>query len=145
MYTYVHREIYQRYKASFRGKDDIHTRLMKNYKDIPQWWFHVLLAATITVSLALCIFLKKEVQLPWWGLLFASALAFIFTLPVSIITATTNQVIMIKHFTKFLRYDNLKKWIIIIMVLFFSHQTCIKKKKILFCIFCLFWCEFNQI
>ncbi|GMN40196.1 hypothetical protein TIFTF001_009423 [Ficus carica] len=64
---------------------------MKNYKDIPPWWFHVLLAATITVSLALCIFLKKEVQLPWWGLLFASALAFIFTLPVSVITATTNQ------------------------------------------------------
>ncbi|EXC01175.1 Oligopeptide transporter 4 [Morus notabilis] len=85
------REIYERYKASFRGKEDIHTRLMKKYKDIPSWWFHLLLAVTITVSLALCIFLKKEIQMPWWGLLFAAALAFIFTLPVSIITATTNQ------------------------------------------------------
>lgn len=88
------REIYERYKASFRGKEDIHTRLMKKYKDIPSWWFHWLLAVTITVSLALCIFLKKEIQMPWWGLLFAAALAFIFTLPVSIITATTNQVII---------------------------------------------------
>lgn len=65
---------------------------MRNYKDIPQWWFHVLLAATIIVSLILCTLLKKDVQMPWWGLLFAAALAFIFTLPISIITATTNQV-----------------------------------------------------
>ncbi|KAF3976247.1 hypothetical protein CMV_000565 [Castanea mollissima] len=85
------REIYDRYRASSKGKEDIHTRLMKNYKDIPSWWFYLLLIVTISVSLVLCIFLKKEVQMPWWGLIFAAALAFIFTLPISIITATTNQ------------------------------------------------------
>ncbi|KAH9756081.1 Oligopeptide transporter 4 [Citrus sinensis] len=85
------REILDRYRASSEGKQDVHTRLMKNYKDIPSWWFQVLLVGTIAVSLALCIFLKKEVQMPWWGLIFAAGLAFIFTLPVSIITATTNQ------------------------------------------------------
>jgi hypothetical protein len=67
--------------------------MKENYKDIPSWWFYLLLLVTIAVSLALCIFLKKEVQMPWWGLLFAAALAFTFTLPISIITATTNQVI----------------------------------------------------
>lgn len=85
------REIYRRSRASSKGKVDIHTRLMRNYEDIPSWWFYLLLAVTIAVSLALCIVRKSEVQLPWWGLLFASALAFMFTLPVSIITATTNQ------------------------------------------------------
>nr|POE80451.1 oligopeptide transporter 4 [Quercus suber] len=85
------REIYDRYRASSKGKEDIHTRLMKNYKDIPSWWFHLLLNVTVSVSLVLCIFLKKEVQMPWWGLIFAAALAFIFTLPISIITATTNR------------------------------------------------------
>nr|GMC87017.1 oligopeptide transporter 4-like [Ipomoea batatas] len=70
---------------------DIHTKLMKNYKDIPTWWFYLLLVVTIVVSLALCIFLKDEVQMPYWGLIFAAALAFMFTLPISIITATTNQ------------------------------------------------------
>ncbi|XP_050364952.1 oligopeptide transporter 4 [Argentina anserina] len=85
------REIMDRYRASYQGKDDIHTRLMRKYKDIPSWWFYVLLAVTITVSLALCIFLNDQVQMPWWGLLFASAIAFTFTLPISIITATTNQ------------------------------------------------------
>ncbi|GLT60563.1 hypothetical protein SLA2020_333250 [Shorea laevis] len=85
------REIYQRYVASSKGKADIHTRLMRNYKDIPSWWFYLLLAVTIAVSLVLCILQKREVQLPWWGLIFAAALAFVFTLPISIITATTNQ------------------------------------------------------
>ncbi|GLU16046.1 hypothetical protein SLE2022_324960 [Rubroshorea leprosula] len=85
------REIYQRFRASSKGKADVHTRLMRKYKDIPSWWFYLLLAVTIAVSLALCIFHKREVQLPWWGLIFAAALAFVFTLPISIITATTNQ------------------------------------------------------
>ncbi|KAK4563676.1 hypothetical protein RGQ29_005998 [Quercus rubra] len=85
------REIYERYRASYKGKEDIHTKLMKRYKDIPSWWFYMLLVVTMAVSLALCIFLNNQVQLPWWGLLFAAAMAFTFTLPISIITATTNQ------------------------------------------------------
>ena len=87
------REIYERYRASYKGKEDIHTKLMKRYKDIPSWWFYMLLVVTMAVSLALCIFLNNQVQMPWWGLLFAAAMAFTFTLPISIITATTNQVI----------------------------------------------------
>lgn len=51
-----------------------------------------MLGATLLISLALCVFLNDQVQMPWWGLVFASAMAFIFTLPISIITATTNQV-----------------------------------------------------
>ena len=82
----------ERYRASSKGKEDIHTKLMRRYKDIPSWWFHSLLLVTLLVSLALCIFLKDQVQMPWWGLLFAGVLAFGFTLPISIITATTNQV-----------------------------------------------------
>ncbi|KAK9988896.1 hypothetical protein SO802_029135 [Lithocarpus litseifolius] len=85
------REIYERYRASYKGKEDIHTKLMKRYKDIPSWWFYMLLVVTMAVSLALCIFLNNQVQMPWWGLLFAAAMAFTFTLPISIITATTNQ------------------------------------------------------
>ncbi|KAL5540512.1 hypothetical protein UlMin_043499 [Ulmus minor] len=85
------REIYQRYSASYTGKEDIHTKLMRRYKDIPSWWFYLMLAVTLAVSLVLCTVLKDQVQMPWWGLLFASAMAFTFTLPISIITATTNQ------------------------------------------------------
>ncbi|KAK9677388.1 hypothetical protein RND81_11G139900 [Saponaria officinalis] len=85
------REIYERFCASYKGKEDIHTKLMRNYKDIPSWWFYLLLAVTIAISFSLSIFLKEQVQIPWWALLFACAIAFVFTLPISIITATTNQ------------------------------------------------------
>ncbi|GKD00145.1 oligopeptide transporter 4-like protein, partial [Tanacetum coccineum] len=86
------KEIYQRYKASTKGKVDVHTRLMRNYKDIPSWWFYVLLTVTLMVSLALTLFMKDQIQMPFWGLIFAAVLAFCFTLPISILTATTNQV-----------------------------------------------------
>nr|KYP46246.1 Oligopeptide transporter 2 [Cajanus cajan] len=85
------REIYQQFRTSRSAKEDIHTRLMKNYKQIPGWWFHVTLSVTFVLALVLCIVMKDEIQMPWWGLIFASGLALIFTLPISIITATTNQ------------------------------------------------------
>jgi len=90
----------ERYRASKNGKEDIHTKLMKNYKGIPSWWFYLLLGVTFVVSLMICIFLNDQIQMPWWGLLIASSLAFIFTLPISIITATTNQVNIFKLLLK---------------------------------------------
>ena len=85
------REIYHRFKASQKEKPDIHAKLMEKYDDIPAWWFYSLMALSVIVSLLLCTVLKREVQLPWWGLIFTCGMAFIFTLPISIITATTNQ------------------------------------------------------
>ncbi|KDP41518.1 hypothetical protein JCGZ_15925 [Jatropha curcas] len=85
------KEIVQQFRASYNGKEDIHTRLMKKYKGIPNWWFYLTLMLSLILSLVMCIFMKEQIQMPWWGLLFAVALALIFTLPISIITATTNQ------------------------------------------------------
>uniref|UniRef100_A0A3Q7JBL3 Uncharacterized protein n=1 Tax=Solanum lycopersicum TaxID=4081 RepID=A0A3Q7JBL3_SOLLC len=87
------KEIISRFRASNKsGKsDDIHTKLMKKYPDIPGWWFHGMLVVSLVLSLILCIVWVDQVQLPWWGLLLAAAIALIFTLPISIITATTNM------------------------------------------------------
>ncbi|KAF7139165.1 hypothetical protein RHSIM_Rhsim07G0214400 [Rhododendron simsii] len=86
------REIYDQFRESYKGKKmDIHTKLMKKYEDIPNWWFYLMLVISFALSLALCIFMKDQVQMPWWGLVFAAGLALLFTLPISIITATTNQ------------------------------------------------------
>ncbi|XP_049375723.1 oligopeptide transporter 4-like [Solanum verrucosum] len=85
------KEIYSRFRASYNGKIDIHTKLMRKYKDIPSWWLHTILALSLALSLLLCTVLKSQVQLPWWGLILACAIALIFTLPISIIQATTNN------------------------------------------------------
>ncbi|KAL5190325.1 Oligopeptide transporter 2 [Glycine soja] len=85
------REIYEQFRSSRSKKEDIHARLMKKYKRIPSWWFHVTLLVSFALALLQCIVMKDQIQMPWWGLIFASGIALTFTLPVSIITATTNQ------------------------------------------------------
>ncbi|EOA37544.1 hypothetical protein CARUB_v10011782mg [Capsella rubella] len=94
--------IWQQVRASTKAKVDIHTRLMKKYKDIPSWWFYGLLAISLALSLVLCIFMKDQIQMPWWGLLLASFMALTFTVPVSIITATTNQTPGLNIITEYL-------------------------------------------
>ena len=72
---------------------DIHTRIMKkNYDVVPQWWFHIILVSMVALSIYACEGFGKQLQLPWWGILMACAIALFFTLPVGIIQATTNMV-----------------------------------------------------
>ncbi|KAJ8551102.1 hypothetical protein K7X08_000472 [Anisodus acutangulus] len=85
------KEIWQRLRGINKARPDIHTRLMMKYDDIPGWWFYLTLALSLALSLVLCIFMKDQVQLPWWLLLIAAVMALGFTLPISIITATTNM------------------------------------------------------
>ncbi|CAI0452549.1 unnamed protein product [Linum tenue] len=72
-------------------KVDVHTRLMKRYKQVPVWWFVAILAVNIAVILFACEYYNATLQLKWWGVLLACAVAIFFTLPIGIINATTNQ------------------------------------------------------
>ncbi|CAI5522535.1 unnamed protein product, partial [Closterium sp. Naga37s-1] len=84
-------EIYQRtMSAATEVKPDVHTRLMQRYPKVPWWWFLLLLLANIAVCIAF-LELNAYFQLPWWGLLLSAALSLFFTLPIGIVTATTNQ------------------------------------------------------
>lgn len=66
---------------------------MKRYKQVPQWWYLVLLVGSMGLSLMMSFVWKDDVQIPWWGLIFAFCLAWVVTLPIGVIQATTNQVI----------------------------------------------------
>ncbi|KAI3878438.1 hypothetical protein MKX03_000840 [Papaver bracteatum] len=72
-------------------KLDIHAKLMKAYEEVPQWWYLILLGGNIGLSLSMSFIWKKDIQLPWWGMIFAFVLAFVVTLPIGVIQATTNQ------------------------------------------------------
>ncbi|XVF53342.1 hypothetical protein PTKIN_Ptkin05aG0091900 [Pterospermum kingtungense] len=87
------RDLWRQTKSAFRGnkKIDIHTKLMKKYKSVPTWWFVVILVLNIALVLFTCEYYNESLQLPWWGVLLACAIAFFFTLPIGIIAATTNQ------------------------------------------------------
>ncbi|KAM7523087.1 hypothetical protein LguiA_012989 [Lonicera macranthoides] len=86
------RDIWKQSRAGVKNvKLDVHAKLMKSYKEVPQWWFHMLLLGSIALSLLMSFVWKEDVQLQWWGMLFAFSLAWLFTLPIGIIQATTNQ------------------------------------------------------
>ncbi|KAG9155005.1 hypothetical protein Leryth_012186 [Lithospermum erythrorhizon] len=86
------REIWEQSKSSFKDKKmDIHTKLMRKYKEVPEWWFWCLLGTNIFVTIFACEYFNEQLQLPWWGVLLACSIAIFFTLPIRIITAITNQ------------------------------------------------------
>ncbi|XP_061352209.1 oligopeptide transporter 7-like [Gastrolobium bilobum] len=86
------REIWEQSKSSFKETTmDIHTKLMRRYKQVPEWWFVCILIATIAATIFTCEYYIEQLQLPWWGVLLACGIAIIFTLPIGIITAITNQ------------------------------------------------------
>ncbi|XP_019458237.1 PREDICTED: oligopeptide transporter 7-like [Lupinus angustifolius] len=86
------REIWEQSKSSFKErKMDIHTKLMRKYKQVPEWWFVCILIANIAATIFACEYYNDQLQLPWWGVLLACAIAIFFTLPIGIITALTNQ------------------------------------------------------
>ncbi|XP_047951622.1 oligopeptide transporter 1-like [Salvia hispanica] len=88
-------------KAKSNARFDVHTKLMKkNYRSVPAWWFHTILALVFVMSLWACEGFGKQLQLPWWGLIMACAMAFMFTLPVGIIQATTNMQIGLNVITE---------------------------------------------
>ncbi|KAJ0989707.1 hypothetical protein J5N97_008063 [Dioscorea zingiberensis] len=79
-------------KSASNKFEDVHTRLMKrNYKAVPQWWFVVLLIIVLGLSIYTCEGFGKQLQLPYWGILLACAMAILFVLPVGVLAATTNQ------------------------------------------------------
>ncbi|XP_074268235.1 oligopeptide transporter 7-like isoform X5 [Silene latifolia] len=85
-------EIWEQSKASFKDKKmDVHTKLMRRYREVPEWWFWVILVVNIGFTIFTCEYYKEQLQLPWWGVLLACGVAFLFTLPIGIITAITNQ------------------------------------------------------
>lgn len=100
-----HRDMWLLSKSAFKEKKmDVHSKLMQNYKQVPEWWFLSILAINIACTLLICHYYVDQLQLLWWGVLLACGLAFLFTLPVGVITATTNQVriSIVCHFQKFI-------------------------------------------
>lgn len=86
------RDLWQLSMSALQEKKmDVHAKLMRKYKQVPEWWFQIILVINIAATVFVCEYYKNQLQLPWWGVLLACGLAFFFTLPIGVITATTNQ------------------------------------------------------
>ncbi|KAG0225930.1 hypothetical protein BGX31_007459, partial [Mortierella sp. GBA43] len=94
MATVVHvvlyhgKEMAERWKSARTENEDIHSRLMRVYPEVPNWWYGSLFVISLALSLVTCIVWE---YMPWWAVLLAMAIAIVFVLPVGIVQAVTNQ------------------------------------------------------
>ena len=82
------REIINRLKASDPSLDDVHARMMRKYKPVPQWWFLMILVPCI--ALCFVTIYVWPVKLPWWAMIVALLISAAFFIPIGIVQALTN-------------------------------------------------------
>ncbi|KAF9385230.1 hypothetical protein CPB97_005008 [Podila verticillata] len=85
---YHGKEMVARWKSARAENEDIHSRLMNVYPEVPDWWYGLLFVITLALSLVTCIVYDF---MPWWAVILALAIAMFFVLPVGIVQAVTNQ------------------------------------------------------
>ncbi|KAH9059645.1 small oligopeptide transporter [Lactarius vividus] len=89
IFLYYRKQIWTQARRSLSEQPDIHARLMSVYKEVPDWWY-------ISVFLTMFVFgvVAIEVwntQFPVWAFVLALMISFVYTVPVGIIQAITNQ------------------------------------------------------
>ena|SRR5277367_610363 len=62
-YLYHGTEIVQRYKMARNQEDDVHMRLMKKYRDAPDWWYLAMFLTMVSNSLCLGLCLIADMSL----------------------------------------------------------------------------------
>ncbi|KAI8051224.1 OPT oligopeptide transporter protein-domain-containing protein, partial [Syncephalis plumigaleata] len=86
---YHGREILARLRDTYFGKDDIHARLMRNYNEVSDWWYILVLLVNGAIAIVICT--TYDLGLPWWGVILAVGISAVFILPIGIMTAVANQ------------------------------------------------------
>ncbi|EEQ38622.1 hypothetical protein CLUG_02748 [Clavispora lusitaniae ATCC 42720] len=82
------KRVFTNLKAStFEGFNDPFSRSMRKYKEVPEWWFAIILVISIVLAI-LCVKVYPA-DTPVWGIFFALAINFIFLIPLSLVYATT--------------------------------------------------------
>ena len=65
--------------------DDSHTRMMRAYPEVPDWWFLLVLA--LSFALGIISFKAWPTEIPWWSLLALMGIGLIFLIPATILDA----------------------------------------------------------
>lgn len=73
--------------------EDIHMKLMRNYPEVPDWWYACYFA--VFFGLSIVAIEVYDTGMPVWALLIGIALAFVYILPGGFIFAMTTQQITV--------------------------------------------------
>ncbi|KAK5823307.1 OPT family small oligopeptide transporter [Linnemannia elongata] len=88
-FLYHRKQIWAQWKEARGASQDIHYKLMQAYNEVPEWWYLTLFFITVTLSIVTCE--VWDYGLPWWCVLLAVGISALFSLPIGLIQAVTNQ------------------------------------------------------
>ncbi|TWU72259.1 hypothetical protein ED733_001737 [Metarhizium rileyi] len=82
-------DIWRRTRDFKSEEPDVHLKLMRHYKEAPEWWF----ASIFLLSFVFGIIASQvwPTHLPWWAYVVCILIALVFFIPIGIIQAITNQ------------------------------------------------------
>lgn len=86
-------DIFSRLKSMYRNKtrhdDDIHTKLIDRYPAVPNRWYTCVLVLGLLFGATVC--LSSPIAWSWFAVVTALAIFFIFSVPLSLMMAISNQ------------------------------------------------------
>ncbi|TFK45541.1 small oligopeptide transporter [Heliocybe sulcata] len=86
---YFRKQIWVQSRRSLSEQPDIHARLMSRYPQVPDWWYMCIFAVMFVFGIV-----SIEVwhtQMPVWAFVLALIISFVYTIPIGMIQAITNQ------------------------------------------------------
>lgn len=98
-YLYNGTEIWARLKNAQHGGEDVHRRLMRQYKEVPEWWYGIL--TVVVLGLGILTTRYWDTELPVWGFIVVCfGLAVLLIVPEGILQGTTNQRVFLNIITE---------------------------------------------
>ncbi|KAI8867405.1 OPT superfamily oligopeptide transporter [Ramicandelaber brevisporus] len=90
-YIFLHhrKEIWARFRDSRNQAQDIHMKLMRQYAEVPMWWYGGMYIVACALGIVACECFHLDVK--WYMFLVCMLLPLIFVIPIGMIQAVTNQ------------------------------------------------------
>ena len=66
-------------RSLYEGMNDPHSRMISKYKEVPEWWFFIVLV--VAFAFGVVALEAYPTNTPWWIMLAAIAMNFIFLIP----------------------------------------------------------------
>ena len=82
-------DVWNRARNSRYEEPDVHLKLMRKYKEAPEWWFLIIFAASFAFGMIASQ--VWQTHLPWWAYIIAILIGTVLYIPIGMVQAITNQ------------------------------------------------------
>jgi OPT family small oligopeptide transporter len=93
-------EVWERAKLARNQDADVHMKMMRKYRDSPDWWY--LSIYVVLFALSLVVVLNWDTHLSWWAFIVCMLIPLVFLIPIGMAQAVSNWQIGLNVITEFI-------------------------------------------